>query len=106
MASVHLAADMWDAGAVAPCQCVSYFTHLKGEVTQPCVGDGELAACALDLVQPLAAGRQLIGFGWEARRDEPGRFPAGRVRCNMRKQIELGRGECNFHTPKVSLDGF
>jgi len=21
----------------------------------------------------LAAGRQLIGFGWEARRDEPGR---------------------------------
>src|SRR5262249_28241184 len=27
----------------------------------------------LDLVQPLAAGRQLIGFGWEARRDEPGR---------------------------------
>ena len=27
----------------------------------------------LDLVQPFAAGRQLIGFGWEARRDEPGR---------------------------------
>src|SRR5262249_56167273 len=25
----------------------------------------------LYLVQPLAAGRQLIGFGWEARRDEP-----------------------------------
>jgi hypothetical protein len=24
-------------------------------------------------VQPLAAGRQLVGFGWEARRDEPGR---------------------------------
>jgi hypothetical protein len=30
-------------------------------------------AIVLDLVQPLAAGRQLIGFGWEARRDEPGR---------------------------------
>ena len=27
----------------------------------------------LDLVQPFAAGRQLIGFGWEARRDESGR---------------------------------
>ena len=27
----------------------------------------------LDLVQPQAAGRQLIGFGGEARRDEPGR---------------------------------
>ena len=26
----------------------------------------------LDFVQPLAARRQLIGFGWEARRDEPG----------------------------------
>jgi hypothetical protein len=25
-------------------------------------------AVVLDLVQPLAAGRQLIGFGWEARR--------------------------------------
>jgi hypothetical protein len=24
-------------------------------------------------VQPLAAGWQLVGFGWEARRDEPGR---------------------------------
>ena len=30
-------------------------------------------AVMLNLVQPLAAGRQLIGFGWEARRDEPGR---------------------------------
>src|SRR5215510_1429535 len=27
----------------------------------------------LDLVQPLAAGRQLIGFAWEAWLDEPGR---------------------------------
>src|SRR5262249_5097318 len=27
----------------------------------------------LNLVQPLAAGRQLVGFGGEARRDEPGR---------------------------------
>jgi hypothetical protein len=30
-------------------------------------------AVMLDFVQPLAAGRQLIGFGWEARRNEPGR---------------------------------
>jgi hypothetical protein len=30
-------------------------------------------AVVLDLAQPLAAGWQLIGFGWEARRDEPGR---------------------------------
>jgi hypothetical protein len=24
-------------------------------------------------VQPIAAGRQLVGFGWEAGRNEPGR---------------------------------
>ena len=30
-------------------------------------------AVMLDLMQPLAAGRQLVGFGWETRRDEPGR---------------------------------
>jgi len=35
-------------------------------------GDGT-EAVVFDLVQPLAAERQLIGFGWEARRDEPGR---------------------------------
>jgi hypothetical protein len=27
----------------------------------------------LDFMQPFAAGGQLIGLGWEARRDEPGR---------------------------------
>ena len=30
-------------------------------------------AVVLDFMQPLAAGGQLIGFGWEARRDEPSR---------------------------------
>ena len=30
-------------------------------------------AVVLDLVQPSVAGRQLIGFGWETWRDEPGR---------------------------------
>src|SRR5262249_45671677 len=30
-------------------------------------------AVVLDLMQPLAAARQLIGFGWKAWRDEPGR---------------------------------
>jgi len=32
----------------------------------------DVEAIVLDLVQPLAVGRQFIGFGWEAR-DEPGR---------------------------------
>jgi hypothetical protein len=49
-------------------------------------------AVVLDLVQPLAAGRQLVGFGWEARRAEPGRE-------GMRKQIELGRDDCNSAEP-------
>src|SRR5262245_14116559 len=30
-------------------------------------------AVMLDFMQPLAAAGQLIGFGWETRRDEPGR---------------------------------
>jgi hypothetical protein len=30
-------------------------------------------AVVFDFVQPIAAGRQLVGFGREARRDEPGR---------------------------------
>jgi hypothetical protein len=30
-------------------------------------------AIVLDLVQPIAAGWQLIGFGGKARHDEPGR---------------------------------
>jgi hypothetical protein len=30
-------------------------------------------AVVLDLVQPSGAGWQLIGFGWEARRDEASR---------------------------------
>jgi hypothetical protein len=30
-------------------------------------------AIVLYLVQPLAAERQFVGFGWETRRDEPGR---------------------------------
>ena len=30
-------------------------------------------AVVFDLMQPLAAGWQLGGFGWKARRDEPGR---------------------------------
>jgi hypothetical protein len=36
--------------------------HLAGDDPKPVV---------LDLVQPCAARRQFIGFGWEARRDEP-----------------------------------
>jgi hypothetical protein len=33
----------------------------------------DLEAVVLDFMQPIAAARQLIGFGWKARRDEPGR---------------------------------
>jgi hypothetical protein len=40
----------------------------------------EAEAVVLDLMQPLAAGRQLVGFGREARRDEPGRQGTGTQR--------------------------
>src|SRR5262249_31968504 len=30
-------------------------------------------AVVFDFMKPLAAGGQLVGFGWETRRDEPGR---------------------------------
>src|SRR5262249_5464007 len=41
------------------------------QLAVPAGNDAE--AVVLDLVQPLAARGQLIGFGWEARRDESGR---------------------------------
>jgi hypothetical protein len=48
-----------------------------GTAVQPHLRTGlagnDAEAVVLDLVQPLAAGWQLVGFGWEARRDEPGR---------------------------------
>ena len=49
-------------------------------------------AVVFDLVQPLAAGGQHIGFGREARRDEPGR----KVTLQHVEQIKLGNGDCNF----------
>jgi len=50
---------------------------LPGTAVEPnlraSLAGNDAKAIVLDLMQPLAAGRQLIGFGWEARRDEPGR---------------------------------
>src|SRR5262245_4809141 len=47
-------------------------------------------AVMLDLMQPLAAGGQLIGFGWEARRDEPGR--EGTL---QHAEMNMGSDDCN-----------
>ena len=63
-------------------------------------GDNAEAAM-FDLVQPWAAGRQFIGFGWEARRDEPAR----KSTLQHVQQIELGRGECNRAEPGASCCG-
>src|SRR5262249_45007729 len=49
-------------------------------------------AFVLDLVQPLAARRQLIGFGWKARRDKPGRQST----LQHVDQIKLGNGDCKL----------
>ena len=72
-----------DAGARAQaCQRLNNQREATGEIVartaiEPhplaVLAGNDAEAVMLDLVQPLAAGRQLIGFGWEARRDEPGR---------------------------------
>jgi hypothetical protein len=37
-----------------------------------CLPGDDPKAIVLDFVQPFAARGQLVGFDWEARRDEPG----------------------------------
>jgi hypothetical protein len=56
------------------------------------LGECMLKAVVLDFVQPLAAGRQLIGFCWKARRDEPGREGT----LQHVNQILLANHNCNF----------
>ena len=56
-------------------------------------------AVMLDFVQPLAAGRQLVGFGRKAWRDEPG----GEGTLQHVAQIELGRGDCNYSAQGMRL---
>src|SRR5215510_2611076 len=46
----------------------------------------------LDLLQPLAARGQLVGFGWEAPRDEPGR----KGTLQHVEQIKSGNDCCNW----------
>src|SRR5215471_16480403 len=59
--------DQWEAAG----EVVAWTTvepHLSASLT-----GNNAEAVMLDLMQPLAAGRQLIGFNREARRDEPDR---------------------------------
>ena len=70
-----------DAGARAQaCQRLSDQREAMGEVVaraaiephlRASLAGNDAEAIVLDLVQPLAAGRQFCGLGWEARRDEP-----------------------------------
>jgi hypothetical protein len=55
------------------------------------LADDDAEAIVLDLVQPLAARRQLRGFGWEARRDEPRRQGT----LQHAGQIKLCNSDCN-----------
>ena len=71
-----------DAGARAQaCQSLHDQREATGEVVartaiEPhplaVLAGNDAEAIVLDLVQPLAAGRQFISFGRKARRDEPG----------------------------------
>ena len=71
-----------DAGARAEaCQRLDDQREATGEViartaiephSRAVLAGNNAEAVVLDLMQPLAAGRQFIGFGRKARRDEPG----------------------------------
>src|SRR5262245_11717030 len=63
------AAAVTNAGGVA---IDAHDADHRADVRASLAGN-DAEAIVLDLVQPMAARGQLIGFGWEARRDEPGR---------------------------------
>ena len=62
-------------------------------------------AVVLDLVQPLAAVRQLDGFGWKARRDETGREARHTQHCGLKlKKDEAERmNEPSKKEPRAGL---
>ena len=81
IASDRLAIDYAGARAQAS-QRLNDQREAKGEVIartavephlRALLAGNDAEAVVLDLMQPIAAGGQLIGFGREARRDEPGR---------------------------------
>src|SRR5215471_8661730 len=65
-------------------------TAIEPHLRAGLAGD-DAEAVMFDFMQPLAAGRQLIGFGWEARRDEPGREGT----LQHAGQIKLCKSDCN-----------
>ena len=56
-------------------------------------------------MQPLAAGRQLVGFDWEARRDEPGREGTlqhvEKSKVTQRLSQQLGALTLQHHVPAI-----
>src|SRR5262245_48371910 len=81
------------------CQRFDYQREAVGEVITRTAVEPHLRAIlagdnpktvVLDLMQPLAAGGQLIGFGREARRDEPGR--EGTL---QHAEMNMGSDDCN-----------
>src|SRR5262245_46729330 len=99
IAGNSFAAD--DAGARAQaCQRLDDQRKATGEIIartavephlRAVLAGNDAEAVVLDLVQPLAAGRQLIDFGWEARRNEPGREGT----LQHAGQIKLCNSDCN-----------
>src|SRR5262245_6150312 len=100
-----------DAGArTQACQRLDDQRETMGEVIAGAAVEPHLRAIlagtdakavVLDLVQPLAAGRQLIGFGWKARRDEPGRQGT----LKHAKLNTVGQRRLQLHQSKVMTRG-
>src|SRR5262249_44497889 len=96
VAGHRLAVD--DAGARAQaCQRLDDQREATGEVIartavepqlRASLAGNDAEAVVLDFVQPVAAGGQLIGFGREARRDEPG--GEGTLQCAETNRIGQG----------------
>ena len=62
------------AKLVCPCRADEQMDTIECESAEAAVLRGNDAkSVVLDLMQPLAARGQLIGFGWETRRNEAGR---------------------------------
>ena len=81
------AAAVTNAGGVA---IDAHDADHRADVRASLAGN-DAEAVVLDLMQPIAAGWQLIGFGWEARRDEPGREGT----LQHVGQIKLCNSDCN-----------
>jgi hypothetical protein len=72
LATSHLAQSS-SASRVTAAQAGFFILSSRANAPSAALAGDNPEAVVLDLVQPIASGRQLVGFGRETRRDESGR---------------------------------